>query len=337
MISFAPALSVAAKSVQPEAAPDPPPLRVSGPYTHANLSVFLLHGDDAVDTEFITLEEGLRDGTVTVKEQEVAQVGQLIIENRSQRTLFLQEGDRLQGGKQDRTIRNTLAIRPKSGPTPLPSFCIEQSRWSQGASGDLFSATPVEAIAPKSVRLAAKAERDQGRVWDEVAQLKVRAVDARVAESQTSSLNEAMDSEALDAETRPYEAALAGTVAQQPDAVGVVFAVNGRIEEANVYPNRSLLGKVYPKLIKSYAVHAALHPPDGDATDAPSVTVSDVEAYMAEPYQTHVRTDEVDEFNRTLQRSREDSLYFESSLDGQVIHRQMMRVESPDAAPDRED
>src|SRR5262245_21736321 len=83
-------------------------LQVSGPYTHGTLSVFLLRSDNQDDREFLTLDQGLKDGTVKITELEQESVGQLKINNESSLPLYLQEGERLVGGKQDRTLAASL-------------------------------------------------------------------------------------------------------------------------------------------------------------------------------------------------------------------------------------
>src|SRR5690349_3555661 len=69
--------------------------QVTGPYAHENLAVFLLHAPTQDEREFITLDQGLKEGLVTVTEKDQEQVRELQIENRSEQPLFLQEGDRL--------------------------------------------------------------------------------------------------------------------------------------------------------------------------------------------------------------------------------------------------
>src|SRR5262245_47893812 len=57
---------------------------VAGPYVHENLTVFLLNSNEQDDRDFITLDQGLRDGVVKVNEQKgQAQVQQLEIDNES--------------------------------------------------------------------------------------------------------------------------------------------------------------------------------------------------------------------------------------------------------------
>src|SRR3989442_81630 len=70
-------------------------VRISGPYTHENMTVFLLLGKDQDDRDYLTLDQGLDKKLVAISEKKQAQVGELQIENKSNRYLFLQEGDRL--------------------------------------------------------------------------------------------------------------------------------------------------------------------------------------------------------------------------------------------------
>ena len=46
--------------------------------------------------------------------------------------------------------------------------------------------------------------------------------------------------------------------AENSDAVGMAIVFNGQIEEVNLYPNRALFRKLFPRLIRAYAVQAAL-------------------------------------------------------------------------------
>ena len=55
------------------------PLRVSGPVTHENLSIYFIHGPSQKGPVPLTLEEALRDGKVQVRE--TGNVNSLEIEN----------------------------------------------------------------------------------------------------------------------------------------------------------------------------------------------------------------------------------------------------------------
>jgi hypothetical protein len=234
--------------------------RVRGPFTHQDLTVFLLCSDRPDRDNFLTLDEGLREGQVIITEQENEQVRALQIENKSDRPLYLQEGERLIGGKQDRTIISSLVIPPHSGKTSVPTFCVEHSRWVEGEKGRGFGFSVNPALAPKGVRGAAKVEGSQDRVWGCVAKQKDSAHKKLQCPNTNSSVNEMLDAPQVQAISEEYAAALGKALdgAETRDAVGMAIVFNGRIEEVNLYPTRALFHKLYPRLIRAYAVQAAL-------------------------------------------------------------------------------
>ncbi len=264
--------------------------RITGPHSYENLSVYLIHAREQDERTFITLDQGLKAAVVKVSEKVNPSVRELQIENQSDHYLFLQEGDRLKGGQQDRTIFASLVIPPHSGPMPLPAFCIEQSRWQVSDRGKSFGDTGNLALAPKAVRQACKVCNDQSTVWATVQRQKeVAQVQLRVANTN-SSLNETLDSPAVRILSDEFANALSGVLKDQEDVVGVAIAINGKIEEVNIYPNRGLLGKLYPRLLQSYALEATLQ--KDKARAARTLTPSEIAQFMVESEQK-ARQDEM--------------------------------------------
>jgi hypothetical protein len=222
--------------------------------------VFLLCSKRQDGNDFLTLDEGLKEGLVTITEQEHERVGALWIENQSARPLYLQEGERLIGGKQDRTIISSLVIPPRSGKTSVPTFCVEHNRWVEGARGREFGFSVNPALAPKGVRGAAKVEGSQDRVWGCVAAQKVSAHTKYQCPNTNSSVNEMLDAPQMQTISEEYATALGQALdrAENNDAVGMAIVFNGQIEEVNLYPSGALFRKLFPRLIRAYAVQAAL-------------------------------------------------------------------------------
>ncbi len=65
-----------------------------------------------------------------------------------------------------------------------------------------------------------------------------------------------------------------------PDAVGVAIAINGNIEEVNIYPNHALLQKLYPRLLQSYGLQATLE--KDQAKEGKALATADIAKFMAE-------------------------------------------------------
>lgn len=295
--------------------------RVSGPYTHENLSVYFIRSPKPDRRDFITLDEGLKNGSVKVTEKDHAQVNELQIENTGDTPLFLQEGDRLQGGKQDRMIATSLVVPGKSGTMPVPSFCIEQGRWEQNAlTGAVFDSTDSTSLASKDIREAAKIAKDQGGVWQKVAEAKQSAEAQFAAPNATSSFNETMDSPQVRKACEAHEKALAGAIGKHADAVGVAFAVNGKIEEVNLYPSTALLAKLYPRLVKSYALAAAL-----DKKQARSIAPAEVAAFMKSGGEKSKKEEQVNGDNGLNLVDYLEKVACDTRYKGQSVHKQWMR------------
>src|SRR5262249_25997557 len=102
---------------------------------------------------------------------ETGNVGQLEAENLSDIfDIFIQAGDILKGGRQDRTIAIDFILPAKSGRVPIPAFCVESGRWQRrrAESQRVFSCSS-HALHAKHARLAAKLKRSQSAVWESVA------------------------------------------------------------------------------------------------------------------------------------------------------------------------
>jgi hypothetical protein len=142
---------------------------VSGPYSHKNLTIFLLHGaDQRQDKTPLTLQEAMERKMVVV--HETGDVNNLAVENLSDEEVYVQSGDIVKGGRQDRVLALDLIVPPKSGKVQIASFCVEQGRWSgrgQEEAGQFASSR--KALSSKDLKIAAKHSASQGDVWDKVA------------------------------------------------------------------------------------------------------------------------------------------------------------------------
>ena len=137
-------------------------LSVTGPFTHKNLSISFMRGSDGFDgSRFIPLDEALEQKCVIV--HETGNVGQLEIENLSEALdLYVQAGDVVKGGRQDRTLGVDFVLPAKSGRVPVPSFCVESGRWRSRASEDVHSFSSSKSyLSSKKLRMATRISKSQ--------------------------------------------------------------------------------------------------------------------------------------------------------------------------------
>lgn len=265
--------------------------RVLPPITQGNLTIFPVVTDKLFDAgQFLTLDEGIRSGQVTVEEvgqttglvrrrptndavwrdrpfpqpQSGARVNQLALINSSDRPLLLLAGEIVTGGKQDRVVGKDRIIPAHSAPIALDVFCVEPHRW-MGASAQ-FGAT-ADAMAQPSVRSKAMAEQNQQQVWDEVAKSRAvlggsvpasQAMEFQSSSSYASAVQNGEVKRQLDSIAGPVERSYQNLIQhlRAEKAVGAVAAVNGEVIWADVFASPTLLEKYWPKLVRSYAAEA---------------------------------------------------------------------------------
>lgn len=240
---------------------------LTGPTTYRNLQVFLIHGGTQLESRrYATLSEALDKGLVVVRE--TANVQELTIENLSKElTVFLNAGDIVKGGRQDRTIRDDLILPPFSGRVPLAAFCVEHGRWTQRGNekADEFSAN-TRALSSRKEKLAARYENNQAYVWSSVAEqqsglsqnlsrLEGKAVDVRSVDSP-SSLQLALENKDLDSIKKQYLSNFRSLLDGKTDVIGFLYAINGEINSAEVYNNKNLFRALWPKLIDAAVTEA---------------------------------------------------------------------------------
>src|SRR4029079_15793132 len=119
------------------------------------LAVYFVHGVSAGGAIPLTLQEALAKGSVQVVE--TGQVNELQIENTSSEEVFIQAGDIVKGGKQDRVLTVSFVLRPKSGRLPIASFCVEQGRWSARGGEKLDQFSSAKESMPARIGLLAMA------------------------------------------------------------------------------------------------------------------------------------------------------------------------------------
>jgi hypothetical protein len=120
--------------------------RVSDAVTHENVAIYFIHGASRGGPVPLTLEEGLNSKTVRV--YETSNVNELAIENLGDQEVFVQSGDIVKGGQQDRALIVSLVLPPHSGRLPIAAFCVEQGRWSKRGSEDVRQFSSAAASVP---------------------------------------------------------------------------------------------------------------------------------------------------------------------------------------------
>jgi hypothetical protein len=319
-------------------------VRVSGPVIHGNLAIFLLHGSAAQGAVPLTLQEALAKGTVKVVE--TGSVNELTVENDSNDEIFVQAGDIVKGGRQDRVLSVDLLLPPRSGPVSIAAFCVEHGRWTgRGQEDSTRFSTAAAAIPSREAKVAmhtyaavapattateprAYADRvgtmqSQDEIWKTVKKMQdhlTRSVGEEVAsKASPSSLQLSLENQKLKDAQAAYIAALQSAGEADDDIVGYVFAINGKINSGDVYASNALFRKMWPKLLAAN-VTEAIGDKKGAGAAAPSAR--DVEAFLKAADTGATTERAINASVHLATRDNDTSLYAETQrVGGGWVHR----------------
>jgi hypothetical protein len=303
--------------------------RLTGPYTHKNLTIFLVHGKNVIKSKsFLTLQEALVQKKVVVYETQ--SVNELSIQNFSSQDVYVQAGEIVKGGQQDRMIGVDLIVPPRSGKLPISAFCVEHGRWSGRGNerAGVFSSS-ADAAATKEIKLAAKVSNSQGGVWESVtvAQDKLsRNVGARVnSPVSASSLQLAVENGKVQETADGYVKALSGVINSSDDVIGYVFAINGKVNSADIYGSNVLFRKLWPKLLKANAVEAIAELQGNKFKPA---SAESVQGFLADSEKAKGSPKDVSARVNLMTREDEENILFETrdkQANGAWVHRNYIK------------
>lgn len=326
-------------------------LKIIGPYTHKNLTIYLIHGKETDKEDYLTLEEAMAQKQVVV--YEIEKVNELEIENLSNKPVFVQAGDIVKGGKQDRTLAKDFVVPPRSGKMPIASFCVERGRWSRRGdeSAKIFN-SPGQDL---SLQRGKPFSSSQEKVWEDVEKTqgelarglaereKIRdfhnsracqlppgwqtPAEAGIRDpSSPSSLLLTLENKELQKAIEDYTKALSKIVEGQSDVVGFAFAINGKLNSADVYGSNKLFKKLWLKLLKASAVEAiAQYKKDQtielyDITDK-IIKVDIPEGFFRDAENGKATEKETNDKMKEIMRETDKNLLFETQNQGQTIHK----------------
>jgi len=233
---------------------------------YKNLAIYFLSGRHELDQiGYQILSEALEQKSATI--METGEVNELSVTNQSEYYIFINSGDIVKGGKQDRTIGVDLIISPHEKNVRLESFCVESGRWSQRGKEEahLFSVSE-EVLPSRKLKMAARKNKNQSEVWSDITEqqdklnenisfLKGSHINVRAVES-SSSLQLTLENDDLDSIRNDYKLQFISVPGNNSDIIGFAYAVNGELYGADIYNSAVLFRKMWPRLLNSVIVEA---------------------------------------------------------------------------------
>ncbi|HEX6278911.1 MAG TPA: DUF6569 family protein [Pyrinomonadaceae bacterium] len=338
--------------------------KISAPYTHKNLTIFLIHGADASSNkDLITLEEALKMKIFKVYETD--DVNELMVENISSKyDVFIQSGDIVKGGKQDRVLAISIIIPRNSGKVSIEAFCVESGRWSgRGNESRSEFASSEERVVTKELKMATNGivtrsgtgngsgtgtgsgsgdgvgggsgtgtgagRGSQTEVWKEVenAQKNISAnIDATVTvNASSSSLQLSLENKKLKKDQQEFAKNLEDITKGRSDVIGYAFAINGKLNSADIYVSNHLFVKLWPKMLNAAVVEAIslAHQPKAETEPAPG----DVQTFLADAEKGSEKERGTVARSKVVTRATENEAVYEMrDRSNNVVHRNYVKL-----------
>jgi len=273
--------------------PAPGPLTLSAPVTAHNLTAWFILApapDPAVPgvPDYRVLEESIAGAAAIL--HETGSVNELLIENTGDVDLFIQAGDIVRGGRQDRTLAADFIVPARSGRIPLPAFCVESARWHKRGTEDAsqFSSSK-HTLSSKQAHMAMLFQRSQAEVWKSVA-AEQRALTSSLGENSSSEYSPTSLelTYGLDHVSRAIDEDYTSRLDQAPrsaggEVLGVAWAIDGRPSHADRYLSPGLFAKRWPKLLRAAATEALMTKPRRQPQAAPAAppAAAEILAWLA--------------------------------------------------------
>jgi len=254
-------------------------VRLESPVSFRGLTVFPLLAKSS-PRFYITLDEAMAAKEIDITDS--GRVEDVNVKNTGNRHVLIVDGEEIVGAKQNRVFNSSLMVAP--GQTVVAKVsCVEQGRWSTASTGFGTSGTQLFARARQmntqavagNMAASSTPVGDQTEVWDRVA----RKNEALGVPSETRAMHEAykLRQEDVDAYVKQFQ--------PLKTQVGAVFAIRGEIVGLDLFDDAGTLEKMYPKLVRSYALDAISPEPNvktsAGAPEKPAPDMDSARGFLA--------------------------------------------------------
>ncbi|MDT3694984.1 MAG: DUF6569 family protein [Ignavibacterium sp.] len=204
--------------------------------------------------EYISGSEAIKQNLIEVLEiSQTGSVNNLVVNNNSEKYIFLSDGDILAGAKQNRILNTSLFLAPNST-KQIPVSCVEKGRWNY--ISPKFSSTdytaPVFLRAMKSDKVKNSLETEAGHyanqseIWHEVENCCLKQSVA----SFTSNLSDVFDNKKKEFES------VTNQFSYSDKANGLAVFINENILDVEVFNRQDIYCEYFPKILKGVSGEA---------------------------------------------------------------------------------
>jgi len=227
-------------------------LHIGRVHEYKNLKFFTIESSHRIrtnGTRYVTLDEATDKGWLEIEEISYSgSVGTVRIKNNGTKNVFIMKGEIIVGAKQNRMATRSVLIPPCDTWFDVPVNCVERRRWSNTSAGFTSGKT----LVPNSVRQKSTETASQGAVWREISKVQN---ECRV-QSGTQNVVDVYKDKNIEQQINDYVRHFSYVPHEKEATIGIIVTTGDRIICVDTFANNKLLTKLWPKLIRSYAMDA---------------------------------------------------------------------------------
>jgi hypothetical protein len=220
-----------------------------------NLTIIPLFAENGPKSpDYLTMEDAINSRLLIIGEKNSGgSVPELVAQNLAEIPVLLLDGEEVIGAKQNRILNASILLSPKST-TVIPVSCVEAHRWSYTTENfgnseaylnyDIRREKHLD--VSKSLMESREFHADQGKVWERI-DIMNKELNVK---SSTGAMHDAYD--LVSDRLKKYFDSFDFIEGQN----GLFAFIDGKIAGFDILSRTGAFKKVFPKLIKSYAMDA---------------------------------------------------------------------------------
>jgi hypothetical protein len=204
--------------------------------------------------DYLTMEDAINSRLLIIGEKNSGgSVPELVAQNLADIPVLLLDGEEVIGAKQNRILNASILLAPNSK-TVIPVSCVEAHRWNYTTENfghsDAYLNYDIRREKHRDVNMSLKVSQgyhaDQGKVWDRIDEMH----NELNVKSGTGAMHDAYDF--VSDRLKKYFDSFDFMEGQN----GLFAFIDGKIAGFDILSKTAAFEKVFPKLIKSYAMDA---------------------------------------------------------------------------------
>lgn len=244
--------------------------------TYENLRVYPIVADEgfyktnAIAETMKNLEEGIETKGFYITEkkpygrmEDSDAVNSLTVQNKSNETVYLMQGDVIQGGNQDRILAEDRVIAARTI-MDIPVYCVEHGRWQYREDEvdqddaeskhkrKIFAFSGYYNVASSDLRKTVRETQNQESVWKKVGELTAK----NNAESSTKTYTALEGSDEFTKKRDAYLTSLTDKLSSIENCVGFVAVSGNKVIGTDVFGHPNLFQKQSKALLHGYVTDA---------------------------------------------------------------------------------